>query len=69
MSESVGLGASEAGEVLLSHVSARAVEAVCLLTIDFLELETFMRGIPSAWTTVPFAIRARMNQAAWLSVS
>jgi len=69
MSVSVDLGASAAREVLLSHVSARAVEAVCLLTIDLLDLETLMKGIPSAWTTVPFAIRARMNQAAWLSVS
>jgi hypothetical protein len=26
-----------------------------------------MKVIPSAWTTVPFAIRARMNEVAWLS--
>jgi hypothetical protein len=36
--------------------------------IDLLDLETLMKVIPSAWTTVPFAIRARMNEAAWLSV-
>lgn len=64
---SVDLGASEAGAVLFSHVSARAVEAVRLLMIDLLDLETLMKVIPSAWTTVPFAIRARMNEAAWPS--
>ena len=65
---SVDLGAPEAGAVLFSHDSARAVEAVRLLMIDLLDLETLMKVIPSAWTTVPFAIRARMNEAAWLSV-
>jgi hypothetical protein len=65
---SVDLGASEARAVPFSHVSARAIEAVRLLMIDLLDLETLMKVIPSAWTTVPFAIRARMNEAAWLSV-
>jgi hypothetical protein len=65
----VDLGASETAEVLLSHVSVRAVEAVRLLMIDLLDLETLMKVIPSAWTTVPFAIRARMNEVAWLSAS
>src|ERR1700693_2693705 len=68
MAVSVDLGASGAGEVLLSHVSARAVEAVCLLMIDSLDLETLMKVIPSVSTTVPFASRARMNETAWLSV-
>jgi hypothetical protein len=67
MSVSVDLGASGAGEVLLSHVSARAVEAVCLLMIDSLDLVRLMKAVPSASTTVPFAIRARMNETAWLS--
>jgi hypothetical protein len=47
MSVSADLGASAAGEVLLSHVSARAVEAVCLLMTDSLDLETLMKVIPS----------------------
>ena len=59
---SVDLGASEAGAGLFNHVSARAVEAVRLLMIDLLDLETLMKVIPSAWTTVPFAIRARMKR-------
>ena len=42
----VDLGASEAEEVPLSHVSARAVEAVRLLMINSLNLETLMRFIP-----------------------
>jgi hypothetical protein len=42
----VDLGASEAQEVPLSHVSARAVEAVRLLMINSLNLETLMRFIP-----------------------
>jgi hypothetical protein len=35
-------GSSQAGELLLSHVSARAIEAVCLLMVDSLDLETLM---------------------------
>jgi hypothetical protein len=35
-------GSSQAGEVLLSHVSARAIEAVCLLMVDSFGLETLM---------------------------
>ena len=35
-------GSSQAGEVLLSHVSARAIEAVCLLMVDSFDLETLM---------------------------
>jgi hypothetical protein len=43
----VDLGASEAEEVPLSHVSARAVEAVrLLLMINSLNLETLMKVIP-----------------------
>ena len=40
------LGSSKAGEVLLSHVSARAIEAVCLLTDVAFDLETLMQVIP-----------------------
>ena len=36
------LGTAQAGEVFLSHVSARAIEAVCLLMVDSLDLETLM---------------------------
>ena len=43
---SVDLGASEAGAGLFNHVSARAVEAVRLLMIDLLDLETLMKGYP-----------------------
>ena len=32
--------------VFLSHVSARAIEAVCLLMVDPLDLETLMSVIP-----------------------
>jgi hypothetical protein len=42
----VDVGASEAEEVPLSHISARAVEAVRLLMINSLNLETLMRFIP-----------------------
>jgi hypothetical protein len=35
-----------AGEVFLSHVSARAIEAVCFLMINSLDLETLMQTIP-----------------------
>jgi hypothetical protein len=40
------LCASQAEEVFLSHVSARAIEAVCLLMADSLDLETLMQTIP-----------------------
>jgi hypothetical protein len=42
----VDVGASGAGEVPLSHVSARAVEAVRLLMIISLNLEMLMKVIP-----------------------
>jgi hypothetical protein len=35
-------GAVQAAEVVLSHVRARAIEAVCLLTADSLDLETLI---------------------------
>jgi hypothetical protein len=64
-------GATDAAETLRSHVSARAIEAVCRLTANSLDLETLMRMIldtaSSARTTVPFACEARPNEAAWLS--
>jgi hypothetical protein len=41
-----GLAATEAVEMPLSHVSARAIEAVCRLTIVSLDLEALMRMIP-----------------------
>ena len=40
------LGAAQAGEVFLSHVSASAIEVVCLLMIESLGLETLMKVIP-----------------------
>jgi hypothetical protein len=40
------LCASQPGAVFLSHVSASAIEAVCLRMIDSLDLETLMRVIP-----------------------
>jgi hypothetical protein len=39
-------GTSHAGDVFLNHVSARAIEAVCLLMVDSLDLETLMQVIP-----------------------
>lgn len=39
------LGASEADDVLLSHVSASAIAAVCLLMIDSLDRETLMECV------------------------
>jgi hypothetical protein len=36
------LGATEPGDVVFSHVSARAIEAVCLLMLDSLDLETLI---------------------------
>ncbi|MBR0801231.1 hypothetical protein JQ615_38350 [Bradyrhizobium jicamae] len=38
--------ASEAGKLFFSHASARAIEAVCLLMVDFFDLETLMLNIP-----------------------
>lgn len=40
------LGPSQTGDGFLSHVSARAIEAVCLLMVDSLDFETLMRMIP-----------------------
>lgn len=42
------LGASQPGEVFLSHVSASAIEAVCLLMVDSLDLETLMKVVQDA---------------------
>jgi hypothetical protein len=64
----IDLRASGAREAPFSHVSARAVEAVCLLMTNALNLETLMGVIPSAWMTAPFAMRARMNEVASFSV-
>jgi hypothetical protein len=40
------LGTAKAREVLHSHVSARVIEAVCLLMVDSLDLETLMSVFP-----------------------
>jgi hypothetical protein len=37
---------SQPGEVFLNHVSARAIEAVCFLMINSLDLETLIQTIP-----------------------
>ena len=45
----------------LSHASARAIEAVCLLMLDSFDLETLMSVIPccrAACIVVRFAMRA-----------
>jgi hypothetical protein len=39
-------GTAQSGDVFLSHVSARAIEAVCLLTVVALDLEMLMTGYP-----------------------
>jgi hypothetical protein len=36
------LGSTESREVFFSHVSARAIEARCLLMVNSLDLETHM---------------------------
>jgi hypothetical protein len=41
-----GLGTIGAVEIVRSHVSARAIEAVCRLMSDSLDLETLMQVIP-----------------------
>jgi hypothetical protein len=44
----VDLDAAQPGEeVFLSHVSASAIEAVCLLTVDSHDLETLMKVVLS----------------------
>lgn len=62
--------ATKAAEVLLGLVRASAIEAISLLAIDPLDLETLMEVIPrSSFVSVdPLATRARMNVAAWLSL-
>jgi hypothetical protein len=39
-------GAAQSEEVFLSHVSARAIEAVCFLMVDPFDLETLMQVVP-----------------------
>ena len=46
------LDATEPGDVFLSHVSASAIEAVCLLMIDSLDLETLMKFVLSRFVGV-----------------
>ncbi|GIQ73000.1 hypothetical protein BraRD5C2_14370 [Bradyrhizobium sp. RD5-C2] len=41
-----GPGTSQAGKVFFSHVNARAIEAVCRLMVDSLDLETLISVIP-----------------------
>jgi hypothetical protein len=40
---------------LFSHISARAIEAVCLLTIDSLDLETLMKSSHDAASSTAVA--------------
>jgi hypothetical protein len=42
----ITFGARQAAEAFLSHANTRAIEAACLLMIDFLDLEMLMRGYP-----------------------
>jgi hypothetical protein len=42
----VDLGATQPAEVFLNQVSARAIEAVWLLMVDSLDLETLMSVFP-----------------------
>ena len=60
------LGPMEAGEIARSHVNARAIDAVCLLMDNSLDLETLMQVIlqSSSWAhqTVLFAACARMSK-------
>src|SRR4051794_4788775 len=62
-----GLGATEAVEILRSHVNARAIEAVCRLTANSLDLETLIASsldtASSACANLPFACEARPNEA------
>ncbi len=64
------LGSEEPPELLFSQLSARAIEAVCLLMVDSFDLETLMSASHDAaslaCTTVPFAMLARMDEAAGL---
>lgn len=66
------LGVAQAGEVFHSHVSASSIEAVCLLMIDSLDLETLMKVIPRrrfvGVDDRALAMRPRRNGAAWFSV-
>ena len=63
------LGVVQAGEVFHSHVSASSIEAVCLLMIDSLDLETLMKVIPRrrfvGVDDRALAMRPRRNGAAW----
>jgi hypothetical protein len=40
------LGAPQTGEIFLSQINARAIEAVCLLMVASLDLETLMWVVP-----------------------
>jgi hypothetical protein len=40
------LGKAQAVDVFLSHVNARAIEAVCLLIVSSLDLDVLMSSIP-----------------------
>src|SRR5690349_16122014 len=66
-----GLGSTATFGTLLSHVSARAIEAVCLLIFNSLDLETLMQVHPVTLLgrhAQPFRSRAncdRMKQP-WL---
>jgi hypothetical protein len=40
------LGAPQTGEIFLSQINARAIEAVCLLMVASLDFETLMWVVP-----------------------
>ena len=54
------IGSMEALEIVRSHVSARAIEAVCRLTANSLDLETLMTSssIPLGRRAKPFPSRS-----------
>jgi hypothetical protein len=65
-----GLGAAQPRDEFLSHVIARAIEAVCLLMLDSFDLETLMSIIPCCRAAGVQSHSLRdtraMNDAAWL---
>jgi hypothetical protein len=55
-----GLGATE---MLRSHVNARAIEAVCRLTANSLDLETLMRIILDTASSACATVSVRVQTA------
>jgi hypothetical protein len=56
-------GAALAGHVVRSHVRARAMEAVCFLMFDPLDLETLMQIIP-CWRFIGMRNRSLRDASA-----